>query len=142
MRIKIFNQNNYQQRNVGFKGQNANIVIEGLNCTFSDLCGPSRQTVINYIIQRLVHAKLADIGDSIHFIPIKRVVSTENGLRVLAVDKVTNDEVKFAKNPTKRDSILNLAAMQSKPIVLTANKIFPWLQGNIFYTSLSNPLKM
>lgn len=142
MRIQNINQNNYPKRNVGFKMQNANIVIEGLNCAFGDLCGPSKQIVIDRIIPELVNAKLVGVGDTIHLISIQLVESSKKDLRVLAVDNATNDEVKLAQSLTERDSILNMVAMQSKPITLTVKKIFPWLQGDMRYTSLNNPLKI
>lgn len=146
MRIHRINQNNYQnncpKRNIGFRMKNANIVIEGLECAYSDLCAPSKKIVIEHLVPKLAEANLAGEGDIIHLIPIKMVESDEKDLRVLAVDDETFTELKSTNDPTQIDSMVNMLIIESTPVFLSAAKVFPTLKGKTVYTSLSNPVKM
>lgn len=121
MRIQSINQNNYQNRNIGFK-KNSTILIEGLNCEYSELCAPSKRVLLDGISDFLVRYGFLKLGE--HF-KLRRLQDIDTRqTKFIILDSKTIKAIDSAPTDKEKDIIFNIASILATPCELSAKNIF------------------
>ena len=127
MKIQSINpnyQNNYQKKNIGFK-MNTHLHIEGLNCEYKDLCGPSKNILLNTISDLLIRHGFIKNGESYKLCSL-RDTSTKQ-MRFLTLDSATIKKIESTDTLKGKGALLYSASVFATPCKLTVNDIFPAL---------------
>lgn len=135
MRIQSINQNNYKnnssQKNTAFK-MNVNVVIEGLNCKYQDLCGPSLNVMLGNV--GVILKKVGILKPSEISMTRPLISQIPNQIRLVVIDSNAMEQLSQLQTPSEISAALNLLPF-GKTLHLTAQDVFPHLNPKFYSKS-------